>query len=124
MSTIRTIPCEPITTMDPTRPSTPSMSLDHHSNTPSPPSAASTPTTVATLTPNGRHRAVPLPVASHQRRYSNNSAFVMHEYPRRPPSPHTPSNSEFEVTRPHEWPEVKRSWWKKIWSWIRGWGFR
>lgn len=110
MSTIRTIHSDPPND----RPSTPS-----HEPTRS---QTSTPTTVATLTPNGHHRAAPpTPPAR--------PAIPLHPYAnRRPLSPHTlTSLSSFDgivMEGPQTWPEVKRSWWKRLWSWFRGWGFR
>ncbi|KAH0044889.1 hypothetical protein KCU78_g340, partial [Aureobasidium melanogenum] len=116
MSTIRTIPrdpSEPLPTNN--RPTTPSPSTNR--------SQTSTPTTVATLTPNGRHRATaPTPDAR--------PGILLHPYAhRRPPSPHTPTSlasfdGVVEMAGPQSWPEVKRSWWKRVWSWLRGWGFR
>ncbi|CAD0090676.1 unnamed protein product [Aureobasidium mustum] len=116
MSTIRAIPREP-----PDPPTT--NPLQHPLNSPATRSQTSTPTTVATLTPNGRHRAAaPTPAAR--------TAIPLHPYAhRRPPSPHTPTSLNsfdgvVEMAGPQSWPEVKRSWWKRLWSWVRGWGFR
>ncbi|KAH0352064.1 hypothetical protein KCU81_g2063, partial [Aureobasidium melanogenum] len=101
MSTIRTIPPEP---------SDPSPTTNRPST---PPSHPSTPTTVATLTPNGHHRATVTPIPL--RPFTH----------RRPPNPHTPDGVvEMEMQGPHTWPEVKRSWWKRVWSWLKGWRFR
>ena len=146
MSTIRTIPPEagtsgPVTSPGPTHssskdldaPSTPprdpnlAATMDPVSTTP-PRSAASTPTTTATLTPNGRHRAIPLVPETQQRLSTHNPS---HGYPRRSrglrhPHPQYHGNGEDGevLAAPHEWMEVKRSWWKRVWSWIRGWGLR
>ncbi|KAG9591169.1 hypothetical protein KCU86_g13112, partial [Aureobasidium melanogenum] len=115
MSTIRTIPRDPSDLPTIIRPTTPSLELSR--------SQTSTATTVATLTPNGRHRAAaPTP--------GTRPAIPLHPYAhRRPPSPHTPTSLRsfdgvVEMAGPQSWPEVKRSWWKRVWSWLRGWGFR
>lgn len=104
MSTIRAIPSDPPND----RSSTP-----FHEPTRS---QTSTPTTVATLTPNGRHRAAS---STPQAR----PAIPLHPYAnRRPPSPHTlTSLSSFDgivMEGPQTWSEVKRSWWKRLWSWF------
>ncbi|CAD0112349.1 unnamed protein product [Aureobasidium uvarum] len=120
MSTIRTIPPEPdnpnLTNTTNTRPSTPLPSAS------SPTSHTSTPTTVATLTPNGHHRASPSRDPS---RPKPRQPTPLHPYQsRRQPKQPNPQDSEASMAAPQDWPEVKRAWWKRAWSWLRGWGFR
>ncbi|KAK6001604.1 hypothetical protein QM012_002935 [Aureobasidium pullulans] len=111
MSTIRAIPSDPPL-------SDPSLSPTR--------SQDSTATTVATLTPNGRHRAAASTTPA------TRPSIPLHPYAyRRPPNPNTLTslNSidgvyEMEMDGPQSWPEVKRTWWKRLWSWLRGWGFR
>jgi hypothetical protein len=138
MSTIRTIPPEtgtsgPVVSPDTIHPSTPPKEPKHSSitdpthapvSTTPPRSATSTPTTTATLTPNGRHRAIPVVPVSQQRLSTHNPS---HGYPRRSrrPQPRHGDGEDGEfVANPQDWMEVKKSWWKRVWSWIRGWGFR
>ncbi|KAI4848893.1 hypothetical protein E4T44_03673 [Aureobasidium sp. EXF-8845] len=128
MSTIRTITSESFTSPGAERPSTPSNPT--HSSTMDPPrshfsnssssSPPSTPTTTATLTPNGRHRAVPLAPPQQPSSIRNPDSGYRQHSSSRPAHPY----STGEVPGPQNWVDVKRSWWKKMWSWIRGWGYR
>jgi hypothetical protein len=121
MSTIRTIPSESFTSPGAERPSTPSMDLPRsHFSFSSSGSPPSTPTTTATLTPNGHHRAVPLaPPQQPSSTHGPENGYRQH-FSSRPANPY----STGEVPGPQDWVDVKRSWWKKMWSWIRGWGYR
>ncbi|KAI5208180.1 hypothetical protein E4T39_01615 [Aureobasidium subglaciale] len=69
--------------------------------TPSPPPRRSNTTT---LTPRGTHRLVSLPAV--------------------PRVPNVVTTSSLTGWAPQDWPDVERSWWRKVWSWIKGWGYR
>ncbi|CAD0094197.1 unnamed protein product [Aureobasidium vineae] len=111
MSTIRPVP----SSNDPS-PTTPSSHTTYRPSTPSPSrSHTSTPTTIATLTPEGHHRAVP---AS---RSKAREPVPLHPYQRCcQPKDGGEQGEQGQVPGSQNWIEVKRVWWKRVWSCIWG----